>query len=395
MPRGAEFKGQIVRVVFQRPPPAACNEPREAAAADARRTASSGSSSAHSRATGSTLDAPVLTSLDQRRAREAAARRAVGDPAAHGRRRCSPSRIAASTSIPGVDPIGIVGAVFSYATGGKRAYLAGGSTHHPAAGPQRVPAEVRGHDAAGGARAVAEAQAARDVRVARADAARASKDEILEMYLNDVPLGQRGSFAIFGVAEASRLFFGKDVSNVSLAEAATIAGVIQSPSALSPFNNPARCRERRNVVLQAMADAGYITPGGGRPRRRRSRWPSSSARSKPKRRTSSTTSARRSPSSIPGLTTTTNQAVDVYTTLDLHLQRLAQDAVRDGLTKVDQLLSRRKRQGQRRGGADRRRSADRRDSRVRRRPLVQPVAVQPRHRRRAGSRDRSSSRSST
>ena len=87
---------------------------------------------------------------------------------------------------------------------------------------------------------------------------RASKDDILEMYLNDVPLGQRGSFAIFGVAEASRLFFGKDVSNVSLAEAATIAGVIQSPSALSPFNNPQRCRERRNVVLQAMVDAGYV-----------------------------------------------------------------------------------------------------------------------------------------
>src|SRR4029077_12764240 len=83
-------------------------------------------------------------------------------------------------------------------------------------------------------------------------------DEILEMYLNDVPLGQRGSFSIAGVPEAARLFFGKDISNVSLAEAATIAGVIQSPSALSPFTNAARCRDRRNVVLQAMADAGYI-----------------------------------------------------------------------------------------------------------------------------------------
>src|SRR5438034_1083984 len=89
---------------------------------------------------------------------------------------------------------------------------------------------------------------------------RASKDAILEMYLNDMALGQRGSFGVVGVAEASRLFFGKDVSNVTLAEAATIAGVFQSPSALSPFNNPARCRERRNVVLQAMVDAGYLTP---------------------------------------------------------------------------------------------------------------------------------------
>src|ERR1700704_4298407 len=88
--------------------------------------------------------------------------------------------------------------------------------------------------------------------------ARASKDEILEMYLNDMTLGQRGSFGIVGVAEAARLFFGKDVSNTSLAEAATIAGVFQSPSALSPFNNPVRCKERRDVVLQAMVDAGFV-----------------------------------------------------------------------------------------------------------------------------------------
>ena len=87
---------------------------------------------------------------------------------------------------------------------------------------------------------------------------RATKDEILEMYLNAVPLGQRGSFAIVGVSEAARLFFGKDVSNLSIAEAATMAGVIQSPSALSPFNNPTRCRDRRNVVIRA-------TPGNSRP----------------------------------------------------------------------------------------------------------------------------------
>ena len=46
---------------------------------------------------------------------------------------------------------------------------------------------------------------------------KASKDEILEMYLNEVYLGQRGSFAVHGVAEAARLFFGKDVSNLTLA----------------------------------------------------------------------------------------------------------------------------------------------------------------------------------
>ena len=88
---------------------------------------------------------------------------------------------------------------------------------------------------------------------------RATKDEVLELYLNDVYLGNRGSFAIHGVAEAARLYFGKDVSNLSLGEAAAIAGIIQSPGTLSPFNSPARVQERRNVVLAAMADAGFIS----------------------------------------------------------------------------------------------------------------------------------------
>ena len=71
--------------------------------------------------------------------------------------------------------------------------------------------------------------------------------------------------------------------------------------------------------------------------------------------------------------------VDVYTTLDLHLQRVAQDAVRDGLTRVDEILAKRA-QGPRTGCADRHRSAHRRDPGAGRWPLLQPVAVQPRHR---------------
>src|SRR4030095_6095166 len=158
---------------------------------------------------------------------------------------------------PGVDPIGVMGAVFSYATG-RRQYLAGGSTitqqlvrHVFLPKLQNISLQE--------ARQRSLKRKLIEIWVSLILTQRASKDEILEMYLNDIPLGQRGSFAIFGVAEASRLFFGKDVSNLSLAEAATIAGVIQSPSALSPFNNPVRAKERRNVVLQAMADAEYIT----------------------------------------------------------------------------------------------------------------------------------------
>ena len=148
---------------------------------------------------------------------------------------------------PGVDPISMAGAIFSYATG-RRAVLAGASTI-----TQQVIRNVFLPKFEGmtlqSARARSLKRKLLEQFLAIVLTSRASKDDILEMYLNEVPLGQRGSFAIFGVAEASRLFFAKDVSNLSLAEAATIAGVIQSPSALSPFNNPARAKERRNVVL--------------------------------------------------------------------------------------------------------------------------------------------------
>ena len=172
---------------------------------------------------------------------------------------------------PGVDPIGTT-ARSSPTSSAASKYLARRQHDHAAARAQHVPQRVLGHRARAGEDA--EAQVPRVVDVDRARAP-ASKDEILELYLNDVSLGQRGSFAIHGVPEAARLFFGKDVSNLSLAEAATIAGVIQSPSALSPFNNPDRAQERRNVVLQAMADAGFITAGRRRARRRTSRCRSS------------------------------------------------------------------------------------------------------------------------
>ncbi len=89
---------------------------------------------------------------------------------------------------------------------------------------------------------------------------RLSKDQILELYLNEVYLGNRGSFAVHGLPEAARLYFGKDVLNLSLAEAATLAGMIQSPQALSPFRSPERCVERRNVVLSVMAETGVVHP---------------------------------------------------------------------------------------------------------------------------------------
>ncbi len=89
---------------------------------------------------------------------------------------------------------------------------------------------------------------------------RLSKARILELYLNEVYLGQQGSFAIHGVAQGARSLFGKDLRNLSLAEAATMAGTIQAPQLHAPDRHPDRARTRRNAVLQAMVEHGFVTP---------------------------------------------------------------------------------------------------------------------------------------
>ena len=339
LPRGPEFKGKAVRVVFQRTP---ASDVRSAA----RRTAPPRPADrvlqlelATRPSERLTLDAPVLTALGgEREKRRPVALSAIPERMVQAVLAIEDHRF---YEHPGIDPIGVVGAFASYVTG-RRAYLAGGSTI-----TQQLVRNVFLPKFGMTLQTARERSLRRKILemwVSIVLNERASKDAILEMYLNDIPLGQRGSFAIYGVAEASRLFFGKDVSNVTLAEAATIAGVIQSPSALSPFNNPARCRERRNVVLGAMVDAGYVTADVAE---RASKEPLLVVQRALEAEAPYFVDyvGQTLDSQYPGLTTTTNQAVDVYTTLDLHLQRLAQDAVRDGLTKVDQLLSRRRRKG--------------------------------------------------
>jgi penicillin-binding protein 1B len=340
MPRAPELKGQIVRVVFQRPAPpvkSTASRTRPARVPDRIERLELGTK-ARDRVT---LDLPVLTALisGEREKRREVALSVIPVRMVEAVLAIEDRRFYAH---PGVDPIGIVGAVFSYATG-RRAYLAGGSTITQQLVRNVFLPKFEGMTLQT-ARARSVSRKLIEVVASLVLTQRASKDDILEMYLNDVPLGQRGSFAILGVAEASRLFFGKDVSNLSVAEAATIAGVIQSPSALSPFSNPERCKDRRNVVLQAMADEGYITLEVA-----------GNAAREPLAVVQRALEAEAPyfvdfvgqtlADTYPGLTTTTNQAVDVYTTLDLHLQRLAQDAVRDGLLHVDQLLAHRRRHG--------------------------------------------------
>ncbi len=81
-----------------------------------------------------------------------------------------------------------------------------------------------------------------------------SKDQILEMYFNQVPYG--GSS--YGIEEAAKTYFGKSAKELTLDEAALLAGLPQAPSVYSPYTNPEAALKRRNEVLDAMAKQGYI-----------------------------------------------------------------------------------------------------------------------------------------
>ena len=81
-----------------------------------------------------------------------------------------------------------------------------------------------------------------------------TKDEILAAYLNRVYLGG----GAFGVDAASKLYFNKPVADITLEEAATLAGLLKAPSTYSPIANPQKSRERTQVVLNAMVDAGHL-----------------------------------------------------------------------------------------------------------------------------------------
>jgi len=84
-----------------------------------------------------------------------------------------------------------------------------------------------------------------------------SKDQILELYLNRVYFGS----GAYGVEAAAQRYYGKSARNVSLAEAAVLAGLVQSPSRLAPNRNPDAAQARAQLVIAAMNELGYITPG--------------------------------------------------------------------------------------------------------------------------------------
>ncbi|HKO97557.1 MAG TPA: PBP1A family penicillin-binding protein [Pyrinomonadaceae bacterium] len=87
---------------------------------------------------------------------------------------------------------------------------------------------------------------------------RLSKQDIFALYCNEVYLGQRNGVGVRGVAQAARVFFGKELKDISLAEAATIAGMIQGPARYAPDRHPEAARARRDLVIAAMARDGMV-----------------------------------------------------------------------------------------------------------------------------------------
>jgi penicillin-binding protein 1A len=92
-----------------------------------------------------------------------------------------------------------------------------------------------------------------------------SKNQILELYLNRVYFGS----GAYGVEAAAQRYFGKSARVVTLSEAAMLAGLVKAPSRLAPTRNPALARDRAEVVLKAMVDAGFVSEAMARTARAR------------------------------------------------------------------------------------------------------------------------------
>ncbi len=166
---------------------------------------------------------------------------------------------------------------------------------------------------------------------------RFTKQQIFEMYANQINLGQRGSFAINGFGEAAQAYFGKDLRQLDIAQCAMLAGIIQSPNYLNPYRHPERAINRRNIVLDAMVETSSITPAEAE-----------RAKAEPLRLAPVNVDASEAPYFIDLVHEQLSQRIGdqelghdtlrIYTSLDPELQRAASAAVEVGMRNVDELV---------------------------------------------------------
>lgn len=163
---------------------------------------------------------------------------------------------------------------------------------------------------------------------------RYSKDDILEAYLNEVYLGQEGGAAVHGVGRAARHYFGKDVSNLDLSEAATLAALIRGPSLYSPFRRPDVARSRRDLVLKQMLERDAITEEAYQ--EARGATIDLIAAQPPARSVQYFVDfVEEQLQASHGAEALEGGGLAVFTTLDVRLQRAAEEAVREGLSQLE------------------------------------------------------------
>lgn len=161
------------------------------------------------------------------------------------------------------------------------------------------------------------------------------KERILESYLNEVYLGQRGGLAIRGVGTAARVYFGKEVHQLTLGESAVLAGMVRAPNTYSPAVNPERARERRDVVLAQMRDAGMIADGDlKRARQEPIRVPATPLPGQPAPYFSDF-ARQQLEERFDADAISDGGGGQVFTTVDLGLQRFGERAVARGLDRLE------------------------------------------------------------
>lgn len=161
-----------------------------------------------------------------------------------------------------------------------------------------------------------------------------SKDQILENYLNEIYFGQRGSQGIFGIWEASQFYFSKPLSDLTVGEAALLAGLVRAPNRLSPYRSPDAATKRRNVVLAKLLDDRIIT---------RKQYDAATRESLPRRDLIKVTNdapyyvdyLRRELAENYSNDVLTAEGLRIFTSLDLQLQKMAEKTLAEGLQKLE------------------------------------------------------------
>jgi penicillin-binding protein 1B len=159
------------------------------------------------------------------------------------------------------------------------------------------------------------------------------KDRILETYLNEVYLGQRGPVAICGAEAAALHVFGRPLRDLGPAEWATLAGLIRNPGGYNPFRHPERARERRDQVLDAMVERGWLDSGAAE-RAKRSAIRLSERGPEAFRAPYAVDWLRSELARTTDVRRLSRDGIDVRTSLDPTLQEVAEAALKRGLDRL-------------------------------------------------------------